>query len=217
MPVNAEAVWVPQTVEHDPIPKGNGEIVVFYTKQKKNEVQSKLHGRPVFSEVIHCKIIQGGDNLLTWDQPVRDIDKEKYAVQWERWLETKENRIPGTPIDAWPVLSDTQKAEFRFLNIYTVEQFAKLPDSLANKIMGFHALRQRAQAFIEAGRDAELVASIRREAEEKMAGQQAQINALMAKLTEIQAAQSAPKRIRQRPGRKAGLIKKSVETPVIEQ
>ncbi len=195
----SEAIWQHQTVEMDPRPTAGGEVVVFYTKQVKNEYQSKAQNRPVFMEKVFCKIIQGGDNLFVHDQPIREIDKEKYAIQYERWVKTKENRIPGMPIDSWHAISDTQKAEFRALNIFTVEQFANLPDSAANKIMGFHGLRQKAQVFLEAGKDAELMARIRREADEKMKGQQAQIDALMAKLAEVQAEQARPKG---KPGRK---------------
>jgi len=194
-----EAVWQSQTIEHDPRPVAGGEIVVFYKKTKKSEVKSKLEGRPVFVEVIHCKIIQGGDNLSVWDQPVRDIDKEKYQVQWERWLATNENRIPGIPIESWPVLSDIQKAEFRALNIFTVEQFANIADSMASKIMGFHNLRERAKVFIEAGKDAELIGRIRAEADEKMKGQQEQIEKLMAMVQELSANQRRDAKFKPKP------------------
>ena len=206
-----DAEWQSQTIDPMGPPQANGEIVVFYKKIKKNEVQSRAQGRPVFTEAIHMKIIQGGDNLMTWDQPVRESDREKYAAQWERWVKTNENRIPGTPIEAWPVLSDIQKAEFKALNIWTIEQFANLPDSAGGKIMGFNDLRQRAQVFIEAGKDAELMARVRQEADEKLKGQQAQIDALMAKLAEVQAAQQAP--AKRRPGRKPAK-KATEEVPV---
>lgn len=194
----SEAVWENQTVESDPRPKAGGAVIVFYARQIRNEYESTKQQRPVFREVIFCKIITGGDNLMVWDQPVRPIDKQTYAEQWERWERTRENVIPGTPIDAWHAITATQKAEFRALNIFTVEQFANLTDASANKIMGFYDLRRKAQVFLEAGRDAELMARIRAEAEEKLQGQQAQINALMAKLAEME---SRPKR--GRPRRKA--------------
>ena len=208
------AKWEDQTVEMDMRPKAGGEVVIFYTRQVKNEFESKRQDRPVFFEKVYCKILTGGDNLHVHDQPVREIDREKYALQWERWQKTRENKIPGMPIESWHGISDTQKAEFRALNIFTVEQFANLPDSAANKIMGFHDLRRRAQVFVEAGKDAELLGRIRAEAEEKLKGQQAQIDALMAKLQELTAQQNKPK---QRPGRKPGWNKKpaaAVPVPV---
>jgi hypothetical protein len=42
------------------------------------------------------------------------------------------------------ILSDTQKAEFNALaHFYTIDQFAQLPDSAGNKIMGFNDLRDQ--------------------------------------------------------------------------
>jgi hypothetical protein len=202
------AEWTTQTIEPDVAPKAGGSVVVFYPRQIKNEFQSTEQNRPVFIEKIFCKIITGGENLMVWDQPVRPVDKQNYAAQWERWLKTKENRIAGTPIEMWHAIGDTQKAELKALNIFTIEQFANLPDALAGKIMGFYDLRKKAQVFLEAGKDAELMARIRAEADEKMKGQQAQIDMLMAKLTEMQARQTAPKPERKRPGRKPGWNKK---------
>jgi hypothetical protein len=203
---------VPVAIEIDARPQTSGEIVVFYKRVKEEKERSLREGRPIFKEVIHMKIIQGADSLLVWDQPVRPQDKEKYAAQWERWNRTNENRIPGTPIEAWPVLSDTQKASIKALNIWTIEQFAALPDSAGMRIMGFNELRKKAQFFVEGIKDAELMNQVRAEADEKLKAQQAQIDALMAQVKLMQE-QPKDKPTRLRPGRKAGWNKK----PVIEE
>jgi hypothetical protein len=69
----------------------------------------------------------------------------------------KNNRVSGTPIEAVVSnLSDTQKAEFNALHIFTIDQFAQLADSVGNKIMGFNDLRDKARTFILAAKDSQI-------------------------------------------------------------
>lgn len=159
--------------------------VTFHNVQKKDEYQSKLQERPVFKEVTHIVKILPGDQSLVYDQPVTEKDKEMYPDEWARWERTKENRIPGTPLDMWPAIGDTQKAEFKAMNIRTVEEFANLPDSVAIKIMGFNALRDKARAFIASGKDAELIGRIRAESDAKVAGLEAKMKEMEAMLERL--------------------------------
>lgn len=150
--------------------------VFFHTVQVKNKFRSQQAGRPIFEEqVFITKIVPGGG--LTIDRKIRETDKEEYPREWAHWENKKQNLVIGTPLDAWPALSETQKAEFKALNIFTVDQFAALPDGTGQKIMGFSELRTQARAFIMAGRSTEVA--------DRMAKQDAEMAELKAQIAEL--------------------------------
>ncbi len=162
----------------------NGKtVVMFRAVQKKDNFQTTAQGRPVFREVIHIVKIPA-DQMLRIDQPVTEADKEEYPAEWARYVATKETRVLGTPIDNWHAITETQKAEFKAMGVQTIEQFASLPDSWGIKMMGFDRWRQMARTFVESGKDAELVSRIRKEADDKAASMQAQIDELKAMLSD---------------------------------
>lgn len=121
--------------------------VFFHTTQVKDNFQTAQQKRPIFREKVFITKLVPGDQFLRIDRPIRETDMEEFPVEYQRFLQKKEQVPEGTPIAAWDEISDTQKAEFLALNILTVDQFANLPDSVGNKIMGFNDLRQKAREF----------------------------------------------------------------------
>lgn len=168
-------------------------LVIFRTEQVKDNFETQKQGRPVFRPKIFIKKVVPGDTRLVIDRPMRDTDKEEFPIEWARFEQKKANFIPGTPIEAWTTLSDTQKAEFKALNIFTVDQFANLPDSSANQIMGFNELRQKARAFVMAAGNAEKIAADKLELEAKLAKQDAEMAELKAMIADL---------AKKKPGRK---------------
>ncbi len=180
-----EASWA--TDAYRPV---NGKtVVMFRPVQKKDNFQTAQQGRPIFKEVIHIVKIPA-DQMLRIDQPVTELDKEEYPAEWARFQATRETRVLGTPIENWNSITDTQKAEFKAMGVQTIEQFSGLPDSWGQKMMGFDRWRQLARAFVESGKDTELVSRIRKEADDKAAEMQAQIDELKA-MIEAQAGNKA--------------------------
>ena len=211
--MSEEANWQQQTVEPTAgVVTKAATVVLFHTEQVKDNFQTKLQNRPVFREKVFIKILTGGDNLTVIDRPLRELDKEQYAQQWEQWERTRQNRIPGIPIELWHSISDTQKAEFKALNIFTIEQFAQLPDSIASKIMGFHDLRAKAKVFIEAGKDAELMGNIRKEMDQKLAAKDAELDEM--KRLMAQKLEALEKRMEERAKPKKSNWKKKPQKPV---
>lgn len=175
-------------------PKKGGNVILFHPVQMKDNFRSKLENTPRFVEKIYITIITAGDRLAVIDRPVREDDIDKYPLEWARWEKTKENRIPGTPIENWQSITDTQKAEFKAMNIFTVEQFAQLPDSNAQKIMGFHELRNKAKAFATSQQDSEFMDKIRREMDQKLQAKDNEVAELKAMLQQVMAQRDKPKR-----------------------
>lgn len=154
--------------------------VFFHTVQKKNNFLTAQEKRPVFTPKIHIKKLVPGDSSLEIDRPMRETDMEEFPVEWARFEQKKSVQASGTPIDAWPALNDTQKAEFRAMNIFTVDQMANLNESVGNKIMGFHDLKKKAQAFVGANRIDEAAEAAKAELEAKLHAQDSEIAELRA-------------------------------------
>jgi hypothetical protein len=160
--------------------------VFFHAVQVKNNFKSDVEKRPIFEEKIFIKKLVPGDSTLVIDRPVRDTDIEDFPVEWARFEQKKEQKVAGTPIEAWTIVSETQKAEFKAMHIYTIDQFANLPDNAGDKIMGFNDLRTKARAFIAAAQDAAMFDKIRAETDAKLAQQEeemAQLRTLVTQLT----------------------------------
>ena len=179
---NETAGWTNESFMED----NRGKMAVFFhAVQVKNNFKTELEKRPIFEERIFLKKLVPGDSTLVVDRPMRETDMEEYPIEWARFEQKKEQKSDGTPIEAWAAISDTQKAEFRALNIFTIDQFAKLPDSAGNKIMGFNELRAKANAFIGAAQDSQLMDKIRAETDEKLKAQEVEMAALRAMIEEL--------------------------------
>lgn len=179
-----DANWTNDSFMED----NRGKMAVFFhTVQVQNNFKTMTEKRPIFEEKIFLKKLVPGDSTLVVDRPMREQDVEEYPIEWARFEQKKEQKSDGTPIEAWAAISDTQKAEFRALNIFTIDQFAKLPDSAGNKIMGFNELRAKAQAFIGAAQDSQMMDKIRAETDEKLKAQEVEMAELRAMITELTA------------------------------
>lgn len=161
--------------------------VFFHAVQVQNNFKTALEKRPIFEEKIFLKKLVPGDNTLTIDRPMREQDMEDFPVEWARYEQKKEAAVPGTPIEVWNVISETQKAEFKALNIFTIDQFAQLSDIVGNKIMGFNDLRDKARAFIAAAQDSQMLDKIRAETDEKLKAQDVEMAELRAMISELTA------------------------------
>jgi hypothetical protein len=174
---NEVAGWTNESFMED----NRGRMAVFFhAVQVRNNFKSDAEKRPIFEERIFIKKLVPGDSTLVVDRPMRQQDMEDHPIEWARYEQKKEQKVAGTPIDAWMAVSDTQKAEFRSLNIFTIDQFANLPDVAGDKIMGFNDLRSKARAFIMAAQDSQMMDKIRAEMDKKLEAQEAELAELRA-------------------------------------
>ena len=164
--------------------------VFFHAVQVQNNFLTAQEKRPIFQERIFFKKLVPGDNTLTIDRPMREQDIEDYPVEWARFEQKKEATVAGTPIEVWNAISETQKAEFKALNIFTIDQFAQLADIVGNKIMGFNDLREKARTFIAASQDSQVFDKIRAETDKKLQAQDVEMAELRAMIAELTAKKS---------------------------
>ena len=178
-----DANWTNDSFMED----NRGKMAVFFhAVQVQNNFKTMTEKRPIFEEKVFLKKLVPGDSTLVVDRPMREQDVEDYPIEWARFEQKKEQRVSGTPIDVWSAISETQKAEFKALHIFTIDQFAQLADSVGNKIMGFNDLRDKARSFIAAAKDSAVFDKIRAETDAKLAQQEeemAQLRELVNKLS----------------------------------
>lgn len=182
-----DANWTNDSFMED----NRGKMAVFFhTVQVQNNFKTMTEKRPIFEEKIFLKKLVPGDSTLVVDRPMREQDIDDFPIEWARFEQKKEQRVSGTPIDVWSAISETQKAEFKALHIFTIDQFAQLADSVGNKIMGFNDLRDKARAFIAAAKDSAVFDKIRAETDAKLAQQEEEMAQLRELVNQLSAKKS---------------------------
>lgn len=127
----------------------NKLFVQFYIKAVHNKFKSNQEGRPIYDEKEYVRIMIPGDRNSQVDGPVTREYKMRFADRYKKFKDRGNQAQTGTPLEVWPQMTVGRVAELKSLNIFTVEQLATIDDGHAHKIMGFHDLRTRAQAFLE--------------------------------------------------------------------
>ena len=169
----------------------NKLYVVFFVKPVKQGFKSEQAGRPIFEDVPYIRIHVPGDKTTVIEEQVSEEHKQRFASRWEKFEKGLSQSPEGTPVEEWPQVTRSQAAEFKALNIFTVEQLANLSDAMIGKFMGGGAMRLKAQTFLATAKDtaeaqrlatenAELNGRLAKQ-EEDIARLSAQIEVLMAK------------------------------------
>ena len=153
-----------------------------------NKSKTEAAGRPIHDPVVLLEKIIPGDSLNRPVRPMRDADKDEYPQEWAAFVAKREQQIPGTPLAVVPWLSRTQIAEYNALGIFTVEQLATLPESVAHRIMGFHEIRRKAENFLKAAQDSSYQEKLQAEALKK----DETIEELKARIAALEAAAVQP-------------------------
>ena len=137
--------------------KGDENLLVrFFIDAVEDTAETAKQGRKIFKDVewIDIRIPGSRDAVI---RPVRpkgpqnDIDRFPRHYSLFKARIGNDEQVVGTPLAAWPWQGMTRSRveELKFLNIRTVEQLAGMSDSLGMKIMGYHGMKQAAQAFLE--------------------------------------------------------------------
>lgn len=164
--------------------------VVFHMKAVQNGFKSEKEGRPIFDDQAHIRIHVPGDKTTVIDVPVEEQHKVRFAAQWEKFQKGLTQAPEGTPIEQWPQLTVGQVAEFKFANIFTVEQLAEMSDLAAQRFMGGNDIKRKAAAFLAVAKDsatAQRLATENAELNDRLARQDAQIAQLVQQVAVLNA------------------------------
>ena len=123
-------------------------FVVFYKDAIHNEAKSLEAGRPIYDEVDLVKIMTPGsrDSVI---EKVNYGHEKRFPRQWAAYKNNADQGVSGTPLEEVPWLTMAQRAELKAVNVRSVEQLVGMADNMAQNFMGFHGLKQRAQAFLD--------------------------------------------------------------------
>lgn len=169
-------------------PDTKGLVIKFREGAVVDDKASADAGRPIYKPQEFITIVAPGDKNNVVDRPVWPIDAKRFAMQLRNWRETKQNVVPGTPLAAWPVISEALRLELEYFHIHTIEALAELNDQAALANMGFMTLKQKAKDFLAAAKDNSHLTKMRKELEErdnKLAAQESMLRDLQKKIEEL--------------------------------
>ena len=124
--------------------------------------------------------------------------KQRFPFDYQRFIAKSGDAVVGTPIELMPGLSVSQKAEFRAMNIRTVEDLAEIPDT--TRVLGVHELKRKAKAYLDVSRDeaiatkaAETNAQLKKQ-ELELAQSKAELAAMKEQVATLLASQTTNKK-----------------------
>jgi hypothetical protein len=195
--------------------------VKFYKRAVKLEHESNEAGRPIFKDFDFVRIMVAGDNLTEIDTYAQESHKQRFPRQWLQYQASQDSssEIHGTPVEQWPLITQSQAQELRAIKFLTVESIANASDLQLQRIgmiagMSPHAFRDKAKTFLnlatesaEANKRAEEInqlkqelaqkeaetAKIKAETDAKLAQMQEQMAAILAAVGEKKTRTRKPK------------------------
>lgn len=172
--------------------KRDGAIPRFYIEPRKNNFRSEQEGRPCFDDAEKVEILIPGDRRSAWDGLVKDEHRKRFPREYAAFKAGLDAPEAGTPIAQMPGITRSQAEELAFSHVKTIEALANLPDDLLSKAvgMGGHALRAKAQRWIEATNGAAPMEKLAAE-NDQLKAMMAEMQARMEAMEKAQAAQSA--------------------------
>lgn len=195
--------------------------VKFYKRAVKLEHETNEAGRPIYKDYDFVRIMVAGDNLTEIDTYAQESHKQRFPRQWLQYQASQDSssEIHGTPVEQWPLISQSQAQELRAIKFLTVESIANASDLQLQRIgmiagMSPHAFRDKAKSFLnlatesaEAAKRAEEInqlkqelaqkemenAKIKAETDAKLAQMQEQMAAILAAVGEKKTRTRKPK------------------------
>jgi hypothetical protein len=124
-------------------------MVRFEMRAVKHEFNSIKEGRPIFVDIPYIYVITPGSRDVMAAEATPDYQR-RFKRQWDAFISREAAPESGTPLSEVTWLTKSQVAEMQAMNIKTVEHLVNLPDSLANGVMGYHQIKDRARRFLAA-------------------------------------------------------------------
>ena len=129
--------------------------VKFYKRAVKLEHETNEAGRPIYKDYDFVRIMVAGDNLTEIDTYAQESHKQRFPKQWLQYQASQDSssEIHGTPVEQWPLISQSQAQELRAIKFLTVESIANASDLQLQRIgmiagMSPHAFRDKAKTFL---------------------------------------------------------------------
>lgn len=124
-------------------------LVRFFVAPQQDPDASIKEGRPIFVDTDMIEIRVRGDRNNIVIHPVREDEKRRFRDAWRDYKDGAEQKLTGTPLSQWPVMSVSMVEELRFLGYFTVEQLSEANDAACSKVPGLLTMKNRAKGFLE--------------------------------------------------------------------
>lgn len=104
-------------------------VVKFFMKSVLDQAQSRNSAMPIHKNIEYVEMHAPGERLNIVCRPVTDSDKFRFPVQWSQFINKREQRPEGTPVDLLfpnnPAVADNLRAHA----VFTIQQLANLSAS----------------------------------------------------------------------------------------
>ncbi len=126
-------------------------VVRFSTQAKLDRVATEADkdGREHYKDVDYITILVPGDKTSAIHRPVQPTDKVRFSEAYRAFKAQKGQTLIGTPLAGWPMITEAQRKELEYFNVFTVEQLAGMADGYASAMMGVQQLKQAAIKFLQ--------------------------------------------------------------------
>ena len=164
--------------------------VRFFVKPMMNRSKSRHAGRPIYEEVEMIEIMVPGDKHSIPVRRARQLDKARFARQYQAFKAGKEDQQSGTPLTVVPFMTPAKAEEYKFFHIVTVEQLAGAADSskAAAAVMGFQGDKQKAAAYLQMAEGNAPILEMQQKLEDRdnqIAAMQEQMQQMNSRLAEL--------------------------------
>lgn len=132
-------------------PGDKGMVVMFYTKSEHHAAKSAEAGRPIYEDKTFVRIHPPGERLNVIDRPVKEEDSRRFPVQWNQFVQNKQQVPDGTPIDLLYPDHPSIGSMLRAAGVLTVEMCANLSGNAIDNVgMGAQRYVNYAKEYLAA-------------------------------------------------------------------
>lgn len=131
----------------------DGLHVEFCYEAVLQSFESQKENRPIYKDVEFIKMFMPGGKSEVFEE-VTDYHRQRFAKQYNGWLQSGKTPVDGYPLKLWPALTPAQVATLGVMNVHTVEQLANASDIVIQQYgPGGQNLREQAQTYLAAAKD----------------------------------------------------------------
>ena len=143
------------------------QVVRFYVHPVLDQAATQAAGKKIFRNEIYISVVASKNTVAS--RPIRleanrarqeAPDKERFPVEWERFINTPEYKLfqsqtdpqaeRFTPVTEIKGIGPATAKTLEAAGIESVEKLAKAEDAIIDHIKGYQSLREAAQAFWDA-------------------------------------------------------------------
>jgi len=123
----------------------------FYVEAVLNPVATEREGRQIYTDVERVEIIIPGSSQFTkHKENVNNDHRARWPREYEAFKQGIEMAPDGTPLEEWPILGASQRAELKSMGLLTVEHVRDMSDHVIQRIkMGGRKLKEAAEIFLD--------------------------------------------------------------------